>query len=120
MSEKNFVELLGRGGEMRKYFVDALNGAEWVDTIYDEVVAQLAAGYTYFPLVEEKEMGQWMNWLHAHPRFFGITSFRSETGWQVNIAVDDPTNFISVDRPDLVDAHYTAFQKFAAHVQPAG
>lgn len=118
MANKDFVTLLGPGGEMRKYFEAAIPGQAWVGATYDELVAQLKEGYCYFPLADEKEMGGWINWLEQHPRFCGMSQFKTAEGWQISIAVDTPTNMLVINRPVLIDAMYTAFNEFVTVTAP--
>lgn len=119
MATKDFITLLGPGGEMRNYFESALPGQAWVGGIYDELVAQLKENYTYFPLADEKEMGGWINWLEQHPRFAGMSQFKTPDGWQISVAVDTTENFLVVNRPVLIDAMYTAFNEFVKVTTPA-
>ncbi len=75
---KDFVKLLGEGGEARKYFSDATGGAPWVNAICDEIVDQLKKNYVYLTI--DDPLTDMFDRMFARPEVQGFTLWRLEDG----------------------------------------
>lgn len=118
MSEKNYVKLLGKNGEARKYFKDAVNGAAWVDHVLDEIVSQLSQRYVTIVSADTTGVQELLDVCSTHPRFKGFTLYSGKGGglWQASIAIDSSTNFMVKQAPDAFSAMCGVYFAFMERV----
>lgn len=106
--KRDYITLLGPGGDARAYFSKATSGAAWVDKVCDEIIAQLVAKEEYTVLDDDVTAA--LDWITGHPMTRKMTLARTVTGhWQLSVDFCDNGGWTVVVADSPADAIATLY-----------